>query len=64
MPLRQPEQYSDEEAERRATDALRRAMTTPYKPQSELVGKKRRVLSNGNGKPSKSVPKAPEGGEA
>jgi hypothetical protein len=33
------EQYSDEEAERRATSALRRALSTPYKPQREMVGK-------------------------
>jgi hypothetical protein len=33
------EQYSDEEAERRATDALRRTLTTPYKPQKDMVGK-------------------------
>ncbi len=31
--------YSEEETERRATEALRRALTTPYKPQSEMVGK-------------------------
>jgi hypothetical protein len=55
--------YSDGDAERRATEALRRALTTPYKPQSELVGKKRRVLSEDNGKP-KSAPKVPEGGAA
>lgn len=35
----QSSDYTDEEAERRATDALRRALTTPYKPQSKLVGK-------------------------
>jgi len=33
------EHYSDKEADRRATDALRRALTTPYKPQKEMVGK-------------------------
>lgn len=33
------EQYSDKESERRATAALRRALTTPYTPQSKLVGK-------------------------
>jgi len=30
---------TDAERERRATDAIRRALTTPYKPQSKLVGK-------------------------
>jgi hypothetical protein len=38
-PPAERDQYSDEEAERRATDALRRALTTPHKPQSKLVGK-------------------------
>jgi hypothetical protein len=57
------EEFSDEEAAHRATDALRRALATPYKPQSELVGKKRRVLSEDKREP-KSAPKAPEGGEA
>ena len=31
--------YSDEETERRATQALRHALSTPYKPQREMVGK-------------------------
>jgi hypothetical protein len=56
-------EYSDEEAARRATDALRRALTTPYKPQRELVGKRRWVISKDKRKP-KSAPKAREGGEA
>ncbi len=58
----QPE-FSDEETERRATEALRRALTTPYTPQRELIGKKRRVLSGGK-KALKSAPKGPEGGAA
>jgi hypothetical protein len=33
------EQYSDEEAARRATEALRRSLTMPHKPQKEMVGK-------------------------
>jgi hypothetical protein len=57
------QEFSDEEVERRATEALRRALTTPYKPQSELVGKKRRVLSESKRKP-KIAPKAPKGDEA
>jgi hypothetical protein len=55
--------YSDEESERRAIEALRRALTTPYKPQRELVGKKKRVTSARMDGP-KTAPKAPEGGEA
>ena len=51
------EDYSDEEAERRATEALRRALTSPPKPQKEMVGKV------GRAKPKrkrliKSAPKA------
>ena len=42
--------YTDAEAERRATDALRRALSTPYKPQREMVGKV--------GRPPKPQPKA------
>ena len=33
------DQYSDEETERRATDALRRSLTTPHTPQKAMVGK-------------------------
>jgi hypothetical protein len=33
------DQYSDEETERRARNAIRRSFQTPYKPQKELVGK-------------------------
>jgi hypothetical protein len=40
------DQYSDEETERRATEALRRALlTTPPKPQKEMIGKVGRVHS-------------------
>ena len=33
---RSDEAYSDKEAEQRATAALRRALSTPYKPQSNM----------------------------
>jgi hypothetical protein len=33
------DQYSDEEADRRFKEAIRRAVTTPHKPQQELAGK-------------------------
>lgn len=36
---RKDEQYSDEEAERRAPEALRRSLTTPHKPQKEMGGR-------------------------
>jgi len=65
MPSRTPSakidqntQFSDEEAEHRATEALRRALTTPHKPQRELVGKKKRVASDKR-PGAKSAPKAP-----
>jgi hypothetical protein len=31
--------YSDEEIEKRATEALRRALTTPYQPQKTVAKK-------------------------
>jgi hypothetical protein len=43
MSKKPTEELSDKEAEQRATDALRRALTTPYKPQSEMkLGKKKK----------------------
>jgi len=39
MAKRASDSYSDKESERRATEALRRALTTPYKPQADVVGK-------------------------
>jgi len=35
------EQYSDEEGQRRAEDAIRRSFSMPYKPQKALVGQSR-----------------------
>jgi hypothetical protein len=52
------DQYSDEEAERRATEALRRSLTTPHKPQKELVGKTERAKRAKRKRPLKSSPKA------
>ena len=44
MAKKPDDQLSDKEAEQRATDALRRALTTPYKPQSDLkIGTKKRA---------------------
>jgi hypothetical protein len=51
------DQYSDEETERRATEALRRALTTPPKPQKEMVGKVGRSKAKRQ-RPVKSDPKA------
>ena len=33
------DQYSDEETERRAREAIRRSFEMPHKPQKEMVGK-------------------------
>jgi len=41
MAKKPKEELSDQEAERRATDALRRALATPYRPQKEMVGKRK-----------------------
>jgi hypothetical protein len=49
--------YSDEEADRRATEALRRSLTTPHKPQKEMVGKAGRAQSKRGTKSARSVPK-------
>jgi hypothetical protein len=51
------DQYSDEEIERRATEALRRALTTPPKPQREMVGKVGRTRTKSK-RSVKSAPKA------
>jgi hypothetical protein len=40
------DQYSDEEATRRMNDALRRALTSPPKPHSEMkIGKRKAKAS-------------------
>ena len=39
MTRKSADEFSDKETKRRATEALRRALTTPYKPQKEIVGK-------------------------
>jgi hypothetical protein len=40
MAKKPKDELSDKEAERRATDALRRALSTTYRPQREMVCKK------------------------
>lgn len=44
--------YTDEEAGRRAREALRHSLTTPPKPQKDMVGKAGR-----GAKPPRSAPK-------
>jgi hypothetical protein len=51
------DKYSDEETERRATEALRRSLTSPPKPQKEMVGKVGRAKAKRK-RPVKSAPKA------
>jgi hypothetical protein len=45
---KQFDQLSDKETERRATDALRRALSMPYKSQASMVGK----VGRSKGKPA------------
>jgi hypothetical protein len=54
---RDDDQYTDEETERRATEALRRALTTPPKLQKEMVGKVGRPKAKRK-RPLKTDPKA------
>jgi hypothetical protein len=54
---RDDDSYSDEETERRATEALRRSLTTPPKPQKEMVGKVGRPKAKRK-RAVKSAPKA------
>ena len=51
------DQYGDDETERRATEALRRSLTSPPKPQKEMVGKVGRPKAKRE-RPVKSAPKA------
>jgi len=39
MKIRKDEQYTPEETARRRDEAIRRALNTPPKPQSEIAGK-------------------------
>ncbi|HVA15437.1 MAG TPA: hypothetical protein VNF99_19470 [Stellaceae bacterium] len=38
-PQQSADNYTDEETERRATEALHRALTTPYQPQKTVAAK-------------------------
>lgn len=51
------EEYSEEEAERRTRDAIRRSFEMPHKPQKELVGKTERARRKPR-RQSKTPPKA------
>jgi hypothetical protein len=52
---RDDDQYGDAETERRATEALRRSLTSPPKPQKEMVGK----VGRAKGKRKRSVKSDP-----
>jgi hypothetical protein len=54
--LKDDDRYSDEETERRATEALRRSLTTPPKLQKEMVGKVGRPTAKRK-RPVKTAPK-------
>ena len=49
------DQYGDEEATRRMNEALRRALTTPPKPQKEIVGKAGKATKPGRPAKGKTV---------
>jgi hypothetical protein len=48
------DQYSDKEATQRMEDALRRALNTPPKPHSELVGKSKRASARAKSRVKKA----------
>lgn len=50
------EVYSDEEADRRAKEAIRRSFEMPHRPQKDMVGKVGRAKAPRSAKP-KSAPK-------
>jgi hypothetical protein len=52
------DQYSEEETERRAREAIRRSFEMPYKPQKELVGRTPRARARKR-KAAKGSPKSP-----
>jgi hypothetical protein len=47
FPKNQDDQYSDEEATRRTNEALRRALTSPPKPHSQMKIGKRKAKAGG-----------------
>jgi hypothetical protein len=50
--------YSDEEAERRTREAIRRSFQIPYKPQKALIGKTPRAKAMARKRKAKG-PKTP-----
>jgi hypothetical protein len=58
MARKETEQYSEEEAARRFKEAIQRAVTTPHKPQKELVGKTLRAKTMARRRAAKADPKS------
>jgi hypothetical protein len=52
------DEYTPEEAERRALEAIRRSFTMPHKPLKEFVGKTPRAKAMAKRKAAKGSPKA------
>ena len=69
MPKADDDQYSDDEAERRSREAIRRSFELPYKPHKELVGKTPRAPAPGGGRRLKvlqnlhDAPQPPQGAQ-
>jgi hypothetical protein len=57
MARKQDDEYSPEETARRRDEAIRRALNTPPKPQSEIVGKSGRTQKKRPPAKSRSVEK-------
>jgi hypothetical protein len=56
MTEKRSDEYSDEEAERRFHEAIRRAVTTPHKPQEDFVGKTPRARAMARKRNAKNPP--------
>jgi hypothetical protein len=54
MDTKQSDQYGEKETQRRMEDALRRALNTPPKPHSEIVGDGKRVSKGGKSRVKKT----------
>jgi hypothetical protein len=52
------DQYSDEEAERRALEAIRRSFTMPHKPLKDFVGTTPRAKAMARKRKAKNPPKS------
>jgi hypothetical protein len=55
---KEPEQFTDDEAERRYLDALRRGLNTPPKSLKDYVGTTERAKAMARRRKAKAVPKS------